>query len=123
MWSDAFAAEERLSLPVNRRRALWSLLAALVGMVAMAGELVLSVQVSTEEFTRVGGDWVLGFVALALGVVGPYSAVLAWRREARRSECHPQWLTGASLAAMSVAGIAIGWLLLIHSSLHKPVTL
>jgi hypothetical protein len=89
-------------------------LVALAGLAALVGELVLSVQVISQDLTlRRGGSAFVAVAAVVLGVVGPYSSILAWRS---RADATPglRRVTATALVAFAVGAVAIGWLFLIH---------
>jgi cytochrome bd-type quinol oxidase subunit 2 len=120
MWSESFHGEER-----DRRRLRGSdravaVAAVCLAMAALGGEIVFSVQVTSQEFASREGSWPMGIVSLLLGLVGPYATILAWRN--RRNAARPKLRRTTTAAAVAVVGgaVAIAWLLLIHSSLHRP---
>ncbi|MDE3085950.1 MAG: hypothetical protein KGJ77_04210 [Acidobacteriota bacterium] len=123
MWSESFHGDERAGRRPSGGDRVVAVGAACAGLAAIGGEIVLSVQVVSEEFTSRGGSWLLGVVSLFLGLLGPYAAISAWR--ARRNLSRPIVRRAAmtSLVAACTGALAIAWLLLIHSSLHRPPVL
>lgn len=119
MWSESFQGEERAVRRRTPGETALSVAAGLVALCALGGEVVLSVQVTSDEFTSRAGSGVLGFISLLLGLVGPYAAILAWRAD--RNRARPPLRRGATTAVVAAcaAGVAIAWLLLIRSSIHQ----
>ena len=120
MWSERFEAEERARRRLSGSERGVAVAAVCLGAVALAGEAVFSVQVTSQEFASREGSWPMGIVTLLLGLVGPYGAILAWR--SRRSAGRPIGRRALTASVVAVVGgaVAIAWLLLIHSSLHRP---
>lgn len=123
MWSESFHRDERArTRPPGVDRAI-AVAAACTGLAALGGEIVLSVQVASEEFTSRGGSSLLGALSLLLGLLGPYAAILAWRASFNRARPAARRAAMTSLVAACAGAVAIAWLLLIHSSLHRPPVL
>lgn len=121
MWSQTFDAEERAggrSVTVGSAQAL---LAVVLGGAILIAEVVLSLQVTSREVTVRGGSWALGLLSLALGFLGPYAVIVAWRARPDDARSPVQRGLASGIAATVAGGMAIAWLLLIHSSLHPKL--
>lgn len=120
-WSDSFSAEERASLPVGR--VTWAVAAVLVVVClgALIGEVVVSVQTTSRELTSHYGSWVLSLLSLAFGFAGPYATLLTWRSRARSGLVSARRASSTAVVGITVAALAIGWLLFIRTTLHVPI--
>lgn len=121
MWSDTFSVEERASVLVGWVTSAVAAVLVVVCLAAMIGEVVLSVQTTSRELTSHYGSWVLGLVSLAFGFAGPYATLMAWRSRARSGLVSARRASSTALVGLTVAGIAIGWLLFIPTTIHVPI--
>lgn len=120
MWSESFQGEERARRGLKRSERALAVAVACLAVAALGGEIILSVQVTSQEFTSRGGSWPMGVLGLLLGLVGPYTALLAWRSRRNAVQLPVRRTITASVVAVVGGTLAIAWLLLIHSSLHRP---
>lgn len=120
MWSDTFSGEERAAC--QPAWLTWSVAAVLVAAwaVAVATEIVLSVQSTSRELTSHYGSWIVSLLSLAFGFAGPYATLLAWRSRTRSGLVSPRRASSTAVVGLAVAGIAIGWLLFIPTTIHVP---
>lgn len=121
-WSESFGADERAGRRLGAAGPVLAVAAVVLGGAGVAGDVVLSVDMTSQELTSRAGSWVLGFVAVALGLLGPYASILAWRARANASRPLLRRVLTTGIVAAVAGGVAVGWLLLIRSSLHpKPL--
>ena len=116
MWSEGFAAEERASRPCGMGFLVAALSTAVLAGGAVATEVVFSVQMAGRELSVRGGSWAIGLLSLGLGFAGPYAAIRIWRSPSRIEEQMLRWVGRMALVTLTVAGLALAWLLLIHST-------
>jgi len=120
MWSEGFASEERASRPDGISLAVAALGGVVLAGAAIAVEVVLSVDVAAWEMSARGGSWLLGLISLGLGFAGPYAAIRISRNPRRADEQKLRRVGRIAAVALTVAALALAWLLLIHS--QRPLT-
>lgn len=118
MWSETFEREERearrpgpLDVPVR-------LVLLLLALAALGAEVVMSVQITSQEFTARNGSVLQGLVAMFLGFAGPYATMVAWRSTGEPGRPVPGQLPRTALTALVVGAMAIAWLILVGSLPH-----
>ena len=122
LWSDGFRIEERAGRGPLMAEVVLGLVAGLVALGALGAEIVMSIAVTAKQLSTPSGNWVAGLLAIGLGAVGPYSAVLAWRAAAERGRPPYQRIATAAVAGIGMAAIAVAWLLLLRTFQH-PIRL
>jgi H+/Cl- antiporter ClcA len=121
MWSDDYRSYNLARAVAGPRDVVLALGVGVVGLLVIVAELVLAVQVITEEFTSLRGSWLMALVGIVLGIAGPASS--RWRIGARPLEAQP-WprkVLSTGLMASVVGVIAVAWLLLIKSSMPPTI--
>ena len=122
MWSDSFRAEERAALGPGRLEVPLSSVAAVVGVAALAFEIVLSVEVTTRALTTRSGSWGIGLLAVGLGAVGPYGAAAGWRSPRNADKPFTRRIVTTAVVAVALGCVAVAWLLLIRTAqAHQPL--
>jgi hypothetical protein len=119
MWSEGFAAEERAARTPGRAALLAACGGGVLAACAIVAEILFSIELTSQEVTARGGSWVLAVLALGLGFAGPYAAILAWRAPRQTDNAVVRRLSSLELVVITVAAVALAWLLLLHSSLQS----
>lgn len=125
MWSEGFAAEERAFGSSGITMQVAAVACAALAAVAVAVEVLFSLYMTGREMTNRGGSWTMALLSLGLGFAGPYAAIQISRgRSLRDEEERFRRIGYVGLVTLTVAGIALAWLLLIHSVVHlRPAAL
>jgi len=123
MWSDSWWAEERAARAPRPGTRLAGVLLALAGALALVAELAVSTDVAADELATRPVEWLAALVAIALGLVGPYTALHVWRAGNRSAGASPARTRHAALVAAVAAGAALAGLLLLVSLRHSPHSL
>lgn len=116
MWSDSYSAEERGAHAGRAGRTAPAVAVAVAGLLALAAEVVFSVQIAGDAMSSPGW-WPVGLVSIGLGIGGPYASLLAWRMRTNATKPPRRRLTATGLVAVVAGLVALAWLLLIRSLL------
>ena len=114
MWSEGFRLEERAARPPTAVETVVAWAIAVAASAMGVAEVVLSVLVTSEQLTSRAGSTGIGLLAIGLGFIGPYTALLSWRSAATAGKPVMARMTGAALVGFGVAAMAVAWLLLLH---------
>lgn len=115
MWSERFAADERASRPTSIVFSVVAVSGVALAGCALLADVIFAVLVAGRELTTRGGSWVVGLLSLGLGFAGPYAAIRMWWSPSGADERMLRRVARVASVTLTVAVLALAWLLLIHS--------